>query len=225
MFRKKHSFAFTLAEALLTITIIGITMTLMMRGINRISPDKEKILFIKTFHAMEHVIADTISDPTKYDQNYYTDIELDDMEAEDKHIDFCFDPLDEASVTIDGKTIYSCKHSKADSAKCIDKDNAICYFLANGMNTSGPVNCQNNTDMNFRTTNGVCIYNLVGMDKDYSDPVMSPLCNKENDKDLVTNGYAFVIYGDGKMSVPKTHQGVKNQEKAYNWMKDQTQVK
>ena len=47
MFSKKHSFAFTLAEALLTITIIGITMTLMMRGINRISPDKEKILFIK----------------------------------------------------------------------------------------------------------------------------------------------------------------------------------
>ena len=45
MKNKDKSFAFTLAEALLTITIIGVTMALMMRGINRVNPDKDKIMF------------------------------------------------------------------------------------------------------------------------------------------------------------------------------------
>ncbi len=78
------SFAFTLAETLLTLTIAGVLMALMLRAINRVNPDKEKFCFLKTYHALEAVMADTINDPTKYSPNYYTDNEMNQMTAEEK---------------------------------------------------------------------------------------------------------------------------------------------
>ena len=63
--------AFTMAETLLTLAIIGVVMALMLRAINRVNPNKNKVLFLKSYHAIETVIADIINDSTKYDQ--YTD--------------------------------------------------------------------------------------------------------------------------------------------------------
>ena len=37
--------AFTLAETLMTLVIIGVVMALMLRSISRVNPDKDKILF------------------------------------------------------------------------------------------------------------------------------------------------------------------------------------
>lgn len=222
--RNNTSKAFTLAEALLTITIIGVVMATMVRSINRISPDKEKILFVKTFHAIEHVIADAINDPTKYDQNYYSDEDID--STADLHIDFRFDPLKTAKATVNGEIIYSCEHEKATVGKCIKKENAMCYFIASGINTVGEVNCENNNDINMKTSNGVYLGNLVGiygeddatMPAGSNDPTIRPV-----EKDIY---YVFHIYADGKLSIPKTHQYVGDrQTTAYNWMNDQTQVK
>ena len=73
------SFAFTLAETLLTLTIAGVLMALMLRAINRVNPDKEKILFLKTYHTLEAIMANTMNDPTKYSPNYYSDNEMKQM--------------------------------------------------------------------------------------------------------------------------------------------------
>ena len=95
----------------------------------------------------------------------------------------------------------------------------MCFFIADSINTVGEVNCTQASTLNFRTSNGVCLRNLVGVNTDGSnDPVIDPLCNKE--------GYAVWIYNDGKMTVPQTHTGIgTRQSKAYAWMLDQTQVK
>ena len=61
---------FTLAETLITIMIIGIMVALMLRTINRVNPDKDKLLFLKTYHAIETVVANVINDPTKYNPTY-----------------------------------------------------------------------------------------------------------------------------------------------------------
>lgn len=217
----KKSLAFTLAEALLTLTIIGVLMALMMRSINRVSPDKEKILFLKTYHALEHAIVNTVNDPSRYDPNYYSDNDVDNMTADEKsdlHRDFRDTPMKDAKVHINGQEITSCKADKP-SSPCINHDNAMCYFIADSLNTVGDVNCTNENSLNFKTSNGVCVRNLVGVNTDGSnDPVIDPLCNNQ--------GYVFWIYNDGKMTVPSTHAGIGDrQSKAYNWMLDQTQVK
>ena len=51
---KKEKNAFTLAETLLTIMIIGILVALMLRAINRVNPDKDKVLFLKAYHAIRN---------------------------------------------------------------------------------------------------------------------------------------------------------------------------
>lgn len=213
--------AFTLAEALLALTIVGVLMALMMRSINRVSPDKEKILFLKTYHAIEHAVVNTINDPSRYDPNYYSDNDIGNMSQAEKdalHIDFRFAPLKDAKVYINGKEITSC-NADSKSTPCIDQDNAMCFFIADSINTVGEVNCTQTNTLNFKTSNGVCLRNLVGVNDDGSnDPVIDPLCNNE--------GYVVWIYNDGKMTVPQTHTGIgTRQSKAYNWMQDQTQVK
>jgi len=227
MRKKDKSLAFTLAEALLTITIIGVTVALMMRSINRVSPDKEKILFIKTYHAIEQVIANTINDPTKYDPNYYDEAllsEMSDDEKKDLRSDFAHKPLETAKVHINDKELKGCDKKTNSGDDCLHSENAMCYFLADGLNTIGDVNCQNNDNMNFKTSTGVCFYDWVGMkpatndSMAYNDPKISPTCD-ENNK------YVINVYADGKVTVPSTHTTIKNQSTAYNWMNDQTNIK
>lgn len=213
--------AFTLAEALMALTVVGVLMVLMVRSINRVSPDKEKILFIKTYHAIEHAVVNTINDPSRYDPNYYSDSDIENMSEAEKnnlHVDFRYTPLKDAKVHINGQEITSC-NADSPSTTCINQDNAMCFFIADSVNTVGEVNCTQPSTLNFRTSNGVCLRNLVGVNDDGSkDPVIDPLCNEE--------GYAVWIYHDGKMTVPQTHTGIGDrQATAYNWMLDQTQVK
>ena len=225
----KKKFAFTLAEALLTITIIGVTTALMMRAINRVNPDKEKILFVKTYHAIEQVIANTINDPGRYDQNFYSDDslleefdtnsdgELDETEIAEKnkliHNDFTNAPLDDAIAIVAGKEI-----------KNLTKDNAICYFIADGLNYTGELNCDNNNTVNLKTTTGVCLRGLYGFGTEYSNIGIDPSENCEkSDK-----SYEVLIYKDGKLTVPETPKDDSRktrQATAYNWMQSQTQVK
>lgn len=231
--KKNDKKAFTLAEALLTITIIGITTALMMRGISRVNPDKEKILFVKTFHAIEHVVANTINDPSRYDQNVYTDADFEglgltaeEIEKEKKnlHTDFSHAPLEDAIATVNGKTVKTCV--KATSGGCLRQDTAVCYFLADGLNTSGTVNCENQNGVQIKTTTGVCLNHLFyqKVDNEYTWAFrIDPLCGK------VSDGYEVLVYKDGKMTVPEkpllTTTNKDNQKTAYAWMQSQTQVK
>lgn len=239
-----RSFAFTLAETLLTLTIAGVLMALMLRAINRVNPDKEKILFLKTFHAMEAVMADTINDPTKYSPNYYSDNEIDKMTTEEKnslHLDFTYPPLSSAKVTYatGGQQRTACpKVTKGDGTVdnqgCDDEmtvKNALCYFTAGQMNTIGDVNCSNNdgitvngtkqSGLNMRFSNGACIGWLNGPDEDGMHRFsIVPSCDS-SDKNL---RYAVYITSDGKLTVPEENENA-NQAKAYEWMNDQTTVK
>ena len=216
--------AFTLAEALMALTVVGVLMVLMVRSINRVSPDKEKLLFIKTYHAIEHAVVNTINDPSRYDPNYYSDNDIKEIcpsgivNCPDLHMDFRFTPLKDAKVHINGQEIRSC-NADSPTTPCINQYNAMCYFIADSVNTVDEVNCTADAVVNFRTSNGVCISELADVKNDGSkDIIIDPLCNNE--------GYAVWVYNDGKMTVPSTHTDVgTRQSKAYNWMLDQTQVK
>lgn len=236
MSKKEKSFAFTLAEALLTITIIGVTMTLMMRGINRINPDRDKILFIKTYHAMEQVVANIINDPSKYDPNYYSTEEIENLDEygldeDDLHNDFSVAPVPEATVTINGEVIPTCESLTSSTAtKCIQQRNALCYFMADAMNTIGEINCESeNQRPHFKTSTGVCVNHIASPFDEFIDIQvnMDPNCSPTQNVEVYnSNTYAIRIFKDGKMSVPETHTGIGTRQKtAYNWMHNQTQVK
>ena len=56
---------FTLAEALIAMAIIGVVMALLLRALNRAQPDKEKMMYSKSYHTLETVVYETINDYTK----------------------------------------------------------------------------------------------------------------------------------------------------------------
>lgn len=200
--------AFTLAETLITLAIIGVVMALMLRAINRVNPDKEKILFLKAYHGVEAVIAEAINDPTYYDQSYYTDQQRADYinDGGTLHMDFRDDPFANASVVVAGAETTG-----------LTKSNAICYFLATGMNTIGDVNCTDTTKDNFRTTNGVCFSGWIGaLDNDkYKDGTIKPTC--DSGRTITVR-----VFRDGKITVPSA--GGTLQSSAIEWLKNQTDL-
>ena len=161
------------------------------------------------------------------------------MTAEEKsslHLDFRYTPLASAKVSFisEGKQKTACpKITKGDGTVdaqgCdveITKDNAMCYFIADKLNTVGDINCKDTGALNMKTSQGVCLRNFVGVYNGESDsqpngsndPVIDPLCNNQ--------GYVIWIFHDGKMTVPEEHEGIgERQKKAYDWMNDQTTVK
>lgn len=199
--------AFTLAETLVTLAVIGVVMALMLRAINRVTPDKEKILFLKSYHAIESVISEAINDPTYYDQSYYTDAQRSNFDSNQIHMDFRDNPLDNAAVVINGEEKTN-----------ITKSDAICYFLATGMNTIGTINCSDNTSINFKTTNGVCYsdwYGALTSDK-YKDGKIQPTCDSNR-------SIKVRVYRDGKITVPPDESS-DLQKQAIEWIEKQTEL-
>ena len=176
---------FTLAEALISMVIIGVVMALLLRAINRVSPDKEKMMYTKTYHTMESVVYELINDYTKYDQ---------DLDAED-HADFSQDPLE-----INGEPAWiELKGTKYN----ITKENALCYYTAEKLNTIGSINCgAGATTKNFTTSNGVDWYGLGGAT--YPKTVSVDI-NGDQDEGRCTrtNGCEIIVYADGQVGVPE----------------------
>lgn len=175
---------FTLAEALIAMAIIGVVMALLLRALNRAQPDKEKMMYSKSYHTLETVVYETINDYTKYDQDIYAD----------EHADFSQDPLeingDQAYVEIKG-TKYN-----------VTKDNALCYYAAEKLNTIGDINCSAGaTTLNFTTTNGVEWYGLGG--GTYPKTVSIDINGAQEDGRCDrTNGCEIIVYADGQVGVP-----------------------
>ncbi len=213
---------FTLAETLITIMIIGIMVALMLRTINRVNPDKDKLLFLKTYHAIETVVANVINDPTKYNPTYLTDEERNSGEY-DLHHDFRDAPYTEATVNI-------ISNGSSQEKSGLKQSNALCYFMADELNTVGSVNCENGggisvggsnvSGANFRLSNGVCLANWNKNSSGTYTGIIDPNCEG------MSNGYAVKVFHDGKMTVPETDSTVgENQKKAYEWMQKQTDLK
>lgn len=218
--------AFTLAETLLTLAIIGVVMALMLRALSRVNPDKDKVLFIKAYHAVEAVVADIMNDGTKYDQNYYSPQQLNLMTEEEKanlRMDFSTKPMNTAKASYtneNGKVQTVCSSG---CNQTFSQKNALCYFLADSLNTVGNINCDNNKAMNFKISTGVCFYNMLDDNGDGTfNIVIDPNCVGKS------SGYEVKIFKDGKVTVPDTQTqtgNATNQTRAYQWMLDQTQVK
>lgn len=210
--------AFTLAETLITITIIGIIMALMLRSISRVNPDKDKILFVKSYHTLESAVSNVINDGTKYDQNT------------DQNADFSQLPLSTALARINGTnycTMYYVNPASGESgAVCdssvMDQGNSLCYFLAEQINFIGNFDCQSGSDVvNFVTTNGVCFVGWGGYSGDSHTGRIVTQCQGRTPQN---EGYQVKVYKEGKMTVPSGAEG-SLQADAYRWIQDQTQIK
>lgn len=219
MKNKYAKFAFTLAEALLAMTILGVIAALMLRTVNRINPDKDKQLFIRTFHAIETAAGEVINTSSFYDPDA-TSIS-----------DFSEDPLPTTRIELYAKNASSgeiCATSSnyTDCQKVIKKENAICYLVASKMNLNGITDCSEGSNiLNFRLGNGSCVYGLSGKSVPF-EFVIDPSCKG------IQHGYAAKIFPSGSMTVPKTSSSYQDtftdkhaQEKAYAWMYEQTDVK
>ena len=218
----KHN-AFTLAEVILVMLILGIVLSILVRTIIRVDPDKDKYLFLKSYNAVEAVVSESINDPLKYDQNVYTKAQLDSWPGE-KHFDLSNTPLDTAQVKYinNGKQETACVKMTDGCNQAITQANALCYYLAEHINTIGAVNCGEGEDLNFRTSTGVCFrkWQTNTTSGDF-EAVIDPSCSGIN------KGYAVKIRKRGSVTVPATTtfaniQSSGNQTKAYNWIKNPT---
>ena len=197
----KKSFAFTLGEVLLTMSIIGVISGMMIISLNNVNPDKDKVLFLKTYHSLELAVADTIRDGTKYDQNAYADS------------DFSTDPLPTAEA-------FGGDYKASNGG--LNKDNAFCMFLAEQFNIiGGSPNCGTGSEtQNFRASNGACFHGLGGAISGSKNIIINPQC-----KDDPKVGYVVTVYKDGRLTVPETSSAVEDQAKAYKWMLEQTKMR
>ncbi len=209
---------FTLAEVLLTMAIIGVVMALLVRTIARVDPDKDKFLFLKSYHAVEEIMRSSINDYTKYDQNIYATGNIDASLGE-LHLDFSYDPLPSAKIDyIDsGTKKTACPSDNSENITCdndLNQSNAVCYYIAEHINTIGKVNCANNTEQNLKSSIGVCYWNLVDTTgKGTFEITVDPSCAGKD------KGYNIKIYKDGRVTVPKTSTT------AYEWIKNPTKIK
>lgn len=216
--------AFTMAEVILVMLIVGVVLAILVRTIARVDPDKDKYMFLKSYHAVEAVVADSMNDGSKYDQNIYTKAELNAWDGE-KHFDLSHVPLETARVKYidDGVQKTACAKMSAGCDKQITQANAVCYYLVEHINTIGPVTCEANADLNFKTSIGVCFKGWIdtGADGNF-DAIIDPACSSDKE-----SGYAVHVRRRGSVTVPETTtyskiQSSGNQTKAYNWIKNPT---
>lgn len=214
--------AFTMSEVLLTLIILGIIAVFMLKSISRINPDKDRVVFIRSFHAIEKAAGEAANDSSFYD--------TDSAEGSD----FTSTPLPNARVYIDdgatGGTTYCPSQSPYSNCnKTLTVKNAPCYFIAERLNIVGSVNCSSTASIdtkNFQMGNGACIYGLSGRTTTL-DFVISPSCEG------VEKGYAVTLYPSGNLTVPEATSTYSSkftkkeiqQKRAYQWMKEQTDVK
>lgn len=217
MKNKYAKFAFTLAEALLAMTILGVIAALMLRTLNRINPDKDKQLFLRTFHAIETAAGEVINDPTFYDPDVTVISDFSTAPLPTTRIELF------AKNTSNGQICASTsRYSNCD--KKITQRNAVCYLIASKMNLNGITDCSEGSNvLNFTLGNGTCVYGLAGSTTPF-EFVIDPSCKG------IDRGYAARIFPSGSMTVPQnsstyTFRDEHAQEKAYNWMYQQTDVK
>lgn len=214
--------AFSMAEFVLALVILGVVATFMLRTVNRLIVDKEKTLFLRTFHMIEKAAAEAVTDNSYYD----SDVSV--------TSDFGTSPLKSARVYVEANnTTYCHKNSPYASSNCdkkLDEHTAACYFIASKLNLDGSVNCTkyygNTPAQNFKLANNVCIYGLAQTAPAHF--VIDPGC------DGLSFGYEAILYPGGNLTVPEEgdsqykgqfRNGKDQQTLAVNWMRTQTDVK
>lgn len=143
----KKKYAFTMAEMLIVLTVVGTMATVIMYAISSVKPDSNVVMFKKAFYVTEKIIAEMLDDDALYPKN--TSPGLSNQNTEAYH---------------NGEVIKSdatTSSIKSDAALGASK---FCAVFARKVNTTGTVNCT--TDRvaftstgtgggNFRTADGV----------------------------------------------------------------------
>lgn len=68
---KKVKYGFTLAEALLTMIILGVIMSFVLPSLNATKPSESKLLYKKTFFTVSEAVMAVINNADYYDQDEY----------------------------------------------------------------------------------------------------------------------------------------------------------
>jgi prepilin-type N-terminal cleavage/methylation domain-containing protein len=133
---KKHGY--TLAELLISITIIGVLTAIILPLVNKYKPDANKAIYLTTYDSIVTAVQNMINNDKIYPMPSNNDA--------DSYLNY---PLtNQVAVTIDGTAI------SANSAK-------FCNVLALSFNTLGTISCSSTYDAlptfekSFQTTNGV----------------------------------------------------------------------
>lgn len=214
-------FAFTMSEMLLTLIIIGIVAAFMLKAINRINPDRDRVMFLRSFHAIENAAAEVANDSSYYDTSSLEGADLSSTPLANARV----------KVQVGNSTTTFCPSASpySDCQKKLTNTTAPCYFISERLNVIGGVSCDSsskNDTKNFQMGNGACVYGLAGRSGTF-DFVIDPSCEG------VAKGYAVTLFPSGNLTVPETSSTYKDkfakkeiqQKRAYQWMKEQTDVK
>lgn len=184
-------YGFNLAEVIITLVIIGVIITLMLRITNRASVDADKMLYVKTYRVLDHIIYDIINDPNKYSQEYG---------ATSSH-DFSQAPL---SISVGKPPIVRLN----DVDIVLNKDSALCYYVAEKLQTKGKINCESNGAPNFTTSNGVIWSGLYGAIGATPNTITVDVCEStgipDDQCDDKKGRYQILVYRNGKIAPPTT---------------------
>ena len=194
--QKTHK-AFSLAEILISLAIVGLVGAMMIVGITKATPNRNKVMFLKAYHALESAVSETINDPTKYNQELYSG-------SAQANYDFSDAPF-----------------RTADSALCgtnVSQDKAVCCFVADHFNIVGSLSCGDDVAKNFQASNGVC-YGYMGGP---GEMTIDPLCDGHRIVvDIHEDGRMSVPSTHNASFSGST---AKLQEMAAKWMTEQTKL-
>lgn len=140
----------TLAEVLITLTIIGVGTAIMIPIISNVIPDANKVAFKKVYSIIEQTVSTLIND-----EDYYPSC---------RHVTIIKDPpanTDFTSVPAgffipDATTLTQMLNN---TSNCTGGDvpptsntNKFCYFFSQQIKTTGAVNCSQSSDANGAAT-------------------------------------------------------------------------
>ena len=142
----KKILAFTLAELLLTLAIIGVVAAVVLPAIKNLTPNTEKAMFLKAYGVFTRTVHDMLNN--------------EDLYPEDGGESGGFYLANTDEVTFRGITIPESDHRK------------FCKLFAAHLNVKGDVDCASGDHYDFETTDGIAwdlpINNFSGVN--FDDP-------------------------------------------------------
>ena len=168
--------AFTLAETLIVLSIIGVLALIMLSNLQNATPDKNKALFKKAYSIVERTVAELVND-----ENFYP--------YDPNRIGF----LNTDVVQIPGTT------------QAAEGDTKLCSLFTNKLNLLGEVKYEDNS-CKFETTDGMYWIMPTGIDDFSDKKTITVDINGLDKKPNSAEGddrdtFSIHIYSDGRVNV------------------------
>lgn len=132
---------FTLAEILISLTILGVLAAILFPLLHKYSPDKNKIMFRKGYYTIEKSVSQLANDETHYPSGT---------------------TWSGGSCSLSGVSTECLFHNTTLTADITAGKDKFCYLLSDLLNTIGTIDCTstnlaktNITTWNFKTTDGI----------------------------------------------------------------------